>query len=379
MKHRLALLVLFLALDARLARAQSDVSFRNEVQHVIDRGLAWLSSQQNSNGWWSTPDHPAVTALALTAFHGDTASPPRASNQALRLGYTFLKSCEKPDGGIYQRDLASYNTSLSMMAFLTAPQGDFDDLLRRARKYLVSLQQDRGTPGRLDTPFDGGIGYGGVQRDPDVSNTYVALQALHFSRRLVEDRHPDSGRDLNWGAALHFLERCQNLPDRNPEPWVSREASDRGGFVYHPGRSMAGGETNAVTGRVALRSYGSISYAGLLSYIYADLKKEDPRVAAVLEWLRTHYTLSENPGMEQAGLYYYLHLLTKGLSAAGVNELELRDGRKVAWRREVALRLMELQQPNGSWVNANPRWWEKDPVLATAYSVMALETLFRAL
>ena len=40
------------------------------------------------------------------------------------------------------------------------------------------------------------------------------------------------------------------------------------------------GETNLPSGRVALRSYGSISYAGLLSYIYADLKKDDPRVQA---------------------------------------------------------------------------------------------------
>ena len=142
---------------------------------------------------------------------------------------------------------------------------------------------------------------------------------------------------------------------------------------------MAGGETNGTTGRVALRSYGSISYAGLLSYIYADLKPGDPRVVAVMDWLKANYTLRENPGMESAGLYYYLHLLTKGLSAAGVNELELKEGRRVAWRKEVALRLMELQQRDGSWVNANPRWWEKDPVLASAYSVLALETIWRGL
>lgn len=379
MKRCLAFLIGLWALHAPSATAQTDVSFKNEVQHAIDRGLTWLGTQQSTNGWWSTADHPAVTALALTAFHGDTASSSRISSSALDKGYDFLKSCEKPDGGIYQRDLASYNTSLAMMALLTSPRGGFDDILGRARRFLVGLQQDRGALGRLDTPFDGGIGYGGVQKDPDVSNTYVALQALHFSRRLIQDKGGAAGRDLNWGAAVHFLESCQNLPDRNSEPWVSSKPADRGGFIYHPGRSMAGGETNATTGRVALRSYGSISYAGLLSYIYADLKKDDPRVTAVLEWLRTHYTLSENPGMEQAGLYYYLHLLSKGLSAAGVNDLELRDGRRVAWRREVAMRLMELQQTNGSWVNSNPRWWEKDPVLVTAYSVMTLETVFRGL
>ncbi|MBI3869889.1 MAG: terpene cyclase/mutase family protein [Verrucomicrobia bacterium] len=360
-------------------RAEVDVSFRNEVQRSIDRGLTWLASQQNSNGWWSTTDHPAVTALAVTAFHGEPSGRYQPTPVFLRKSYGFLLGCEKPDGGIYQRDLPSYNTSLAMMALLSAPGSEFNPLLKRARAYLIGLQQDRGVVGKRDTPFDGGIGYGGVQKDPDVNNTYTALQALYFSRHLTRDQGQTSARDLNWDAAIQFLQTCQNLPERNSEPWVSVEARDRGGFIYQPGRSMAGGETNGTTGRVALRSYGSISYAGLLSYIYADLKPGDPRVVAVMDWLKANYTLRENPGMESAGLYYYLHLLTKGLSAAGVNELELKEGRRVAWRKEVALRLMELQQRDGSWVNANPRWWEKDPVLASAYSVLALETIWRGL
>ena len=54
------------------ANPVADVSFRNELQRAIDRGLTWLQANQNTNGyWWSTPDHPAVTALALMAFKGD--------------------------------------------------------------------------------------------------------------------------------------------------------------------------------------------------------------------------------------------------------------------------------------------------------------------
>jgi squalene-hopene/tetraprenyl-beta-curcumene cyclase len=363
-----------------IGAAGPDISFRNEVQHAIDRGLSWLSQQQNSNGWWSTPDHPAVTALALTAYSGEPGGRFRKPSPELSRGYDFLLSCAKPDGGIYQRELTSYNTSLAMMALLTSPESQrYDAVLRKARGYLVGLQEDRGKAGVLDTPFDGGIGYGGIQKDPDVNNTYTALQALHYSKRLLQDQGAAGAKDLNWDAAVHFLESCQNSPDRNSQSWVSRKPEDRGGFVYYPGRSMAGGETNAATGKVALRSYGSISYAGLLSYIYADLKNTDPRVTAVLEWLRSNYTLQENPGMGQQGLYYYLHLMTKGLTAAGVNELELKDGRRVAWRHEVAMRLLSLQQRDGSWVNESPRWWEKDPALATSYSLLALETLWRGL
>jgi len=361
------------------ADAGPDISFRNEVQHGIDEGLRYLASQQTTNGWWSTQDHPAVTALALTAFSGEPTGRYKTPSASLEKGYAYLVGSAKPDGGIYQRELASYNTSLAMLALLTGPDGRYDGTLRKARAYLVGLQEDRGERGRLDTPFDGGIGYGGIQKDPDVNNTYTALQALHYSRHLMADQGSRGAKDLDWKAAIHFLESCQNVPGKNPQSWVSTEARDRGGFIYHPGRSMAGGETNAATGKVALRSYGSISYAGLLSYIYADLKPGDPRVAAVMDWLRSNYTLEENPGMGQQGLYYYLHLMTKGLTAAGVNELELKDGRRVVWRREVAMKLLALQKRDGSWVNESPRWWEKDPALTTSYSVIALETLWRGL
>lgn len=77
-----------------------------------------------------------------------------------------------------------------------------------------------------------------------------------------------------------------------------------------------------------MRSYGSMSYAGLLSYIYADLKPTDPRVTAVLDWLRDNYTLDENPGLGAQGLYYYYELMTKALTACHVDTLELKNGKK---------------------------------------------------
>ena len=57
------------AAGARIELQRTDVSFRNEVQRAIDRGIVWLREHQNTNGSWSTPDQPAVTALALAACH----------------------------------------------------------------------------------------------------------------------------------------------------------------------------------------------------------------------------------------------------------------------------------------------------------------------
>jgi squalene-hopene/tetraprenyl-beta-curcumene cyclase len=359
----------------------TDVSFRNEVQHAIDRGLAWLQTNQHSSGYWSTPDHPAVTALALTAFKGDPAGRfPSGEPAWLKRGYDYILSCARPDGSIYKTNLATYNTAISMMALLAADKTEYEPALRKARQFLIGLQGDFDEKGKLDSVFDGGIGYGTKYPHSDMGNTLQALEALYYSKHLVRDKDLADAKDLNWEAAIHFLQNCQNLPAYNKQPWASDDPKNKGGFVYYPGQSMAGGETNAATGRVALRSYGSISYGGLLSYIYANLKRDDPRVLAVFEWLRKNYTLQENPGMGPQGLYYYFHTMTKALTAYGVNELELANGQKINWRKEVAMKLINLQQRDGSWLNEeHGRWWEKDPALVTSYAVLSLEMIYRGL
>src|SRR5437773_7160188 len=50
-------------------------------------------------------------------------------------------------------------------------------------------------------------------------------------------------------------------------------------------------------------SYGSMSYAGLKSFIYANLKKDDPRVVAAVNWLKRNYSVDENPALGAQGLY----------------------------------------------------------------------------
>jgi squalene-hopene/tetraprenyl-beta-curcumene cyclase len=264
------------------------------------------------------------------------------------------------------------------MALLAAQDPKYDGLLRRARGYVVGSQVDTGEKGKSDEPFDGGVGYSNQEGRSDMNNTLVALEALYHSRHLVEDKNLSGMKDLNWPAALHFIQNCQNLPGRNRQAWVSTDPKDQGGFVYDPDSSKAGVVTN-VNGRVALRSYGSISYAGLLSYIYADVKKSDPRVQAVLEWLHSNLSLDENPGMGAQGYFYYLHLMAKALSAAQVDDFEGKGGRSIDWRQEVAMRLISLQKADGSWQNENGRWWEKDPTLVSAYSVMTLEIIYRGM
>ncbi len=355
-----------------------------DLQAAIGRAKDFLLVNQNSNGWWSTSDQPAVTGLVLTALNLDPAefSPNRSSE--LNRAYDFILSSAKPDGSIQRSGMANYNTALCLIALVSAKDDSFTPVIMNARRYLASSQIDMGGKGTNDTPFDGGIGYGSKYQHSDMNNTLMAVEAMRLSEGVGLKHVPvlkdqtllaAPGPDIDWKAVAQFVQNCQNLPAVNSADWVSSDPKDRGGFVYYPGRSNAGGVTNAATGRVALRSYGSMSYGGLLSYIYARVDRNDPRVIAVLDWLRDNYTISENPGMNQQGYYYYLHLMTKALTAAGVDRFKMAGGQKVDWRNEVARQLLKLQKPNGSWSNPEPRYWESDPVLVTTYAMMSLEML----
>ncbi len=367
-----------------LPRSHAGASLRNEIQLAIDKGLAWLATTQQADGSFANPDnaqnsqdHPALTALPLVAFlrePGEKRGPQRAA--LIDKALTFLRGKAQPDGGIYAKGLSNYNTSVVLVALLESNDPKDEPLVEAARKFIAGQQAGNMAKAELN----GGFGYGPVgtspkRQHPDLDNTVIALEALRAYKAARPTAELAAGKDLNWQAAIDFVSRCQNLTS-NGQPWASDDAANKGGFLYYPGSSNAG-EQDLANGKKALRSYGTMSYAGLLSFIYADVKKDDPRVAAALDWLTRHYTTEENPGLEKQGYYYYLHLLTKGLAAAGVRELVTADGRKVDWQREVALKLINLQNTNGSWVGDQARWMEKDPVLVTSYAVLALEILHR--
>lgn len=354
----------------------ANISLKLEIKRAIDKGLNWLGKNQHEEGYWSTEDHPAVTALALTAFKrepGDHSQKKFADE--IDDGYFYILGCVHDDGSIYRKkELLNYNTAVSMVALVAADNPDYDPILRRARNFVVGLQQDFDEKGNLDNALDGGIGYGGRYPHSDMSNTMLALEALYYTSHLVSDAQDADMKKLNWEGVRHFLQNSQNLPEVNGQKWASDDPQNKGGFVYFPGNTKS--ETVKLPdGREALRSYGSISYAGMLSYIYADLKKDDPRVAAVLAWLRQNYTLEENPGMGPQGLFYYFHTMTKALTFSGIDTLPAADGKQIDWRRKLALRLINLQKTDGQWINDSARWWENDPALVTSYALLALEMI----
>jgi squalene-hopene/tetraprenyl-beta-curcumene cyclase len=374
---KLFLLAAGLALLAPLEFCRAEPA--PDLNATIAKGIAWLAQQQKPDGSFANPasdtaatEHPALTALPVLALQHDPAGA-AAHTAALERAYAFLRTQAQPDGGIYQKGLSNYNTSVVLMAMLGTGNPKDEPLIERAHAFVAG-QQAKDMP---EPEMNGGFGYGPIGTSPshphpDLDNTLVALQALAaYKKARPASEHAN---DLDWKAAIDFVSRCQNLPASNSQPWASGDPANKGGFIYFPGVSRAPG-TTLPDGKTALRSYGTMSYAGLLSFIYADLPKTDPRVTAALDWLSKNYTLEENPGLGGQGLYYYYHLAVRGLSAAEVSELHTADGHKIDWRAELGRKLVSLQKPEGFWVNDQARWMENDPVLVTSYSVLALEAL----
>jgi len=384
---KLPAILLILATSAAFPQAATQAprheSLKQELRLGVERGLNFLRAQQNQQtGQWGEADPVAITGLAMTAIMLDPNRKPGDPVPAeVEKATRYLISHAKPDGSISIKARATYNTAIALTALLLNNKPENEEVMLKARRYLVSRQLDLDEKGKQDNPTDGGIGYGEEKAThADLSNTTFALEALYYSQALLADKGDAAKNEpqLNFGAAIDFIQRCQNRPESNKSSWVSKDPKDAGGFIYNPTETR-GAKVENPDGTISLRSYGSISYAGLLSFIYAGLDKSDPRVKAVIEWINANYSADENPGLGAQGLYYYYHTLSKALSIAQIDFIKTKDGKLIDWRADITQKLLNLQKGDGSWANSEGRWMESDSVLTTSYILMALGRIHQTL
>ena len=329
-----------------------------DVQAVLDKGYAFLKKHQGEDGSWSPRTAgPGVTALIVGALLRNGYSD---DDPVVAKGLEYLEKSVKEDGGIYSKGLANYTTSVALMAFQEANKGGkYDAVIKNATKFLKGLQDDAADP---KDPNSGGVGYDGKGR-PDLSNTQ------YFVDSLIQAGVPKDDPAIQ--RALKFVSRCQNLPgETNDQPFAAKTTDDdKGGFVYRPDPD----DKEHKTPDGGLRSLGAMTYGGLKSFLYAGVKKDDPRVQGAVKWIRGHYTLEENPGMGQAGLFYYLHTFGKAMAALGDDEFTDAKGAKHDWRAELFEAIKSRQQEGGGFINKGDRaFGEADDNLATGFALLAL-------
>ncbi len=374
-----------------------------KAKAMAAKAIAWLRTKQDekSGGWGVNPKgpaFPAVTGLVVSGMIGSGTIESVSGDAAIARGVEFILSKRQPDGGLYDQVLPAYNTAICLSTISKIDTPAAKAAIKPAQDFLRSLQwseaavadskaPDAPKPVGREHAYYGGVGYGKHGR-PDLSNLSFVLQGLHDSGVKADDEA--------FKRAMAFLQRTQMLGSMsgkdgekivvNDMPYA--KGSTQGGFIYSTsvnkdqvgvGQSYGGTieETMDDGSKVShLRAYGSMTYAGFKSYLYAGLTKDDARVKAAMDWIRTNYTLEENPNCGTDGLYYYLVTFSRALGAFGEPTLDVVDKEKKTtprdWRADLVERLSMLQNEDGSFRSVDDRWMENDPVLITAYALIAL-------
>lgn len=378
-------------------------------RETLARGLAWLRANQREDGSWSAPNFPGLSALGLWA--AARAKDP-AMTETVERAATYVASFAQPDGGIYKPPvpgrrgtggLSTYNTAICMMALYQVDPRKYADIILKAREYVAGSQLvgDSDGPGATTGVSAGGFGYnrppsaeerarraavaakmgplaprrgaGGPPSDrPDLSNTGWALMAMRMTESLEDERPVGEKRaDIDWNAALRFVDSMQNRDTGDPDL--------DGSFGYEKGGERDGRAPAGPDAKVSLRGFGSMTYDGLEAMIYAKVDRTDPRVRSAAAWAARHWTVDENPGFGQRGLYYYYAILSKSLALfTRGTPFVGADGTPVDWRGDLVRKLAAAQASDGSWSNDDNTFWENDTALVTAYSLLSLEAVLEA-
>ena len=355
-------------------KSELDLSLLNATRHAMVNAFQYFCESQQPNGSWKYD--PAITSLVLYSFMlWPEYSPNHETAEVIRKGYAFLETFVKPNGGIYHEQYRNYSTAVALMAFVATGKSECQPIIDDAREYLIQFQLDEGEEITPDHAFYGGIGYGGDDR-PDLSNLQLALEAIKNAETF--EPVPDNMVTLpdpvdragqretmapHWQKALVFLRRTQNIASLNDMDY----ALDNGGFIYETGHYKP--ERSI--------SYGSMTYAGLKSLLYAGIDKDDIRVKRAYAWICDHYSVDENPNFGTTSLYYYFMTATKCLTSYGGDTLVDSQGTTHHWREDFLNKIISLQHEDGYWVNSDARYQENIKDLATAYSVIAMKHALR--
>lgn len=375
-RNRLILAACALALALPAAAGETPAETHSKAVEFL------IGTQHDNGGFGQIPgEEPGEIGITALALRGLAKLPDEHRNLKVVMAaqiaaVEFLLEHQQEDGSFSKgkSGLGTYRTALAVSALVALDKEKYAAQIEKATAWLKGDQFDEDEKVPTDNPHYGGFGYdkGGEKPDADMSNTQIALTALKDA-----GISPD---DPVFKKALTFLERCQNSSETNPGVGKLK-AKDDGGFIYDPGLSdNKSSATQNEDGTTSFESYASMTYAGLMSLLYAGVGDDDPRVQAAMRWIAKNYTLEENKGLgvrakdpnaAQQGLFYYYQAFAKCLAAVGKPTIKTEAGEQ-RWANDLFAALGARQNDDGSFKNENSRWWEQDPVLCTAYAINAM-------
>jgi len=275
------------------------------VNEAVERGVAWLRTQQNEDGsfrgHYSGSYPEGATALALLALHKSAVS---ARDPAFQKGLAYLR---------YRPFRHTYSTGVLLVLLDALGEKEYDDWIAKGAEWLLD---NRDKNDNIWAYPEGGT---------DLSNSQYALLGLR--------------------AAAHRGVRIPGKVYVDALEYLLRHQHPSGGFSYRPDRPPSGSMTLAGLA-IALISLeagrGEVRSA-------ARLRQYETMVEDAFAWYETRYAIEWNPYGDGGGrtlefFHYYLFSLerigifTKSKSIAGHD-----------WYREGAEFLLAHQEKDGFW------------------------------
>lgn len=347
---------------------------------AIRDGLAYLAEQQSDDGGWRSRTYgsmrggAAITAMVLYGAAHVDESLRGLHGERWRQGCAFLaRGIDKqgcPRNGDGSLDYPTYAAALLLPAAVRLKIDLGRGVRERVIAYMLASQLVEARGFQPDDAHYGGweltgdLRMRGVTTGANISVTCFALEALAGEKTAAAD--------AARGAALAWLERCQNLPGD-------------GGFFFQPDRGNDANKAAWTDERHEVpRSYGSATCDGLRALAAAGVAADDRRVTAAAAWLDRHRGLEVVPGFPppppddqetgepvpfvqwpRALRFYYYATLSRSLDLLPA---ESRGERREALRRHV----IGLERDDGRWENDAHQMRENDPLIATSLAMVAL-------
>jgi sugar lactone lactonase YvrE len=328
-----------------------------QIEQAITNGLAWLASQQNSDGSWSGTSYTApvaytgfaVAKLEQYAFELGYASPfdaayPYKTNVTNGLNYLFSQA--KTNGSVPGfcfmpgQNYETYCTGIAMIAIASsgAPTNivNVTNSIVNGMTYKAVLQEIVDYFAADQNP-DGGWRYYDSSKPSDNSNTGFAVMGLRYAAA------PIYGFECTIPATV--MTGLNN--------WINAIQVSDGGSGYT-------GNNN-----VNLLKTGNL----LFEMSFVGDNTSTPRVQRAIAYIQTNWNdNNESPGwMPHNDLAMYC--LMEGFGSLGITNITV-SGTNVDWFGQFVTAILANQQTNGSWP-ADGAYG--DTMLSTEWSLLVLE------
>ena len=360
-----------------------------QVEDCVDRALAWIASQQQTDGSFPTlsQDQPAITALCVLAFLSRGHQPGFGPYGAqMDRAIDFVISCQKPDG------LFSY-----------VDPDDPDGIFLGGRRGRGGLAQNAqaGTYSHAIAGLMLGevFGHANAQRTKEIKQAIE--KALQFTRDLQTLPKPAPADKGGWrylrlgymGADSHlsvtgwhlmFLRSARNAEFAVPQKFIDEAMSfvhrcwvDQDGLFHYTAQGL---QLSAVTRGLMGSAVVSLALAG---------QHDSPQALAAGDWLLAHpfeyygQTISMGRGSDR--FFYSTYYCSQAAAQLG--------GRY--WKGifpPIAELMVRNQQPDGSLIAPGAGMglggrgrgggngeWQFGPVYTTALAVLSLTPAYQLL